>query len=67
MYKNVLSAIPGIENYPIAALVLFFGFFIGLLVWYVRVDKKQLELIARQPLEEDTQAPSHHSSTHPRS
>ena len=53
MYKNVLSSIPGIEYYPIFTLVLFFGFFIGLIIWYVRVDTKMLDVFARLPFEDD--------------
>ena len=53
MYKNVLTSIPGIEYYPIVALLLFFGFFTVLLVWFFRVDTTNLEEVARQPLDDD--------------
>jgi cbb3-type cytochrome oxidase subunit 3 len=53
MYKNVLSSIPGIELYPIVALVLFFGFFTALIVWYFRADKARLERLSRSILQED--------------
>ncbi len=62
MYKNVLSSIPGIEWYPIAALIVFFGFFIGLLIWYVRADKHRLEVLSRMPLEDESTAPSQFST-----
>ena len=52
MYKNVLSSIPGIEYYPIVALVLFFGFFTVLLVWFFRADKARLDEQSRQPFDE---------------
>ncbi len=52
MYKNVLASIPGIELYPIAALVLFFGFFSVLLVWFVFVDKGRLEQLSASALED---------------
>ena len=61
MYKNVLTDIPGIEYYPIVALLLFFGFFVALVVWFFRVDKTKLEEIARQPLEEGSAADGNHS------
>ncbi len=63
MYKNVLTDIPGIEYYPIVALLLFFGFFVALIVWFFRVDKTKLEEIARQPLEDDQTPDSHSSQT----
>jgi hypothetical protein len=50
MYKNVLSSIPGIEYYPIIALVFFFGFFVALIVWYLRVDVEKLNLAAHNAL-----------------
>jgi cbb3-type cytochrome oxidase subunit 3 len=58
MYKNVMSGIPGIEFYPIVALLLFFGFFVAVVAWFFYVGrspagKKKLETISRQPLEED--------------
>ncbi len=58
MYKNVLSSIPGIEYYPIVALVIFFAFFIGLIVWYVRVDRRALDVAARMPFEDGEPVPA---------
>ncbi len=62
MYKNVLSSIPGIELYPIVALVLFFGFFTALIVWYFRADTARLERLSAAILDEgastQTQTPS---------
>lgn len=52
MYKNVLTGIPGIEVYPIVALLMFFGFFVGLLVWYIKVDRARMDEVARLPLED---------------
>lgn len=52
MYKNVLANIPGIELYPIIALVLFFGFFVGLLFWFLRTDRNRLQLLAKDALED---------------
>ena len=60
MYKNVLASIPGIEYYPIVALVLFFGFFIGLLIWFFITDKNRLQSYARQVIVDDLPAPSKH-------
>jgi cytochrome c oxidase cbb3-type subunit IV len=60
MYKNVMSGIPGIEFYPIVALLLFFGFFVCLVAWFFLADGKKLDVISRQPLEEDV---THKSSS----
>lgn len=51
MYKQVLSGIPGIELYPIVALLVFFVFFVGLVVWSFRTSSAHLEHLARIPLD----------------
>lgn len=52
MVKNVLASIPGIEYYPIVALILFVTFFAGLLIWFVRADKRRLDAVSRLPLDD---------------
>ena len=53
MYKNILASIPGIELYPIIALVLFFGFFSALIYWFVVVDKNRMTTISAAILDDD--------------
>jgi cbb3-type cytochrome oxidase subunit 3 len=66
MNSNVVSNIPGIEFYPVIALILFFGVFIGLIVWFFRVDKNNLELQAARVMQDDADAKTtHHSSQVP--
>lgn len=59
MYKNILASIPGIEYYPIVALVFFFGFFSALIYWFFVVDKQRMNTLSAGILEED--APVAHS------
>ena len=54
MFKNYLKGIEGIADYPEVSLTAFFLFFIVLAVWVIRTDKRQLEGIARMPLESDS-------------
>ncbi len=54
MYKNVLANIPGIELYPIVALIVFFGFFAALIVWFFRADKEQLNMMANSIFHDGT-------------
>ena len=54
MESNVLTAIPGIEYYPIISLVMFFALFAGLLVWFFLADRGRLENLAQAPLEGDS-------------
>jgi hypothetical protein len=52
MIRNVLSNIPGIEYYPIVALVMFFVFFTGLIIWFIRADRTKLDQFSRIPFDE---------------
>jgi len=65
MYKNVLTGIPGIEVYPIVALLLFFGFFLGLIVWYIRVDRLRMDEVAQLPLQDADRMVSSTTEQHP--
>jgi hypothetical protein len=62
MYKNVLASIPGIEYYPIVALVIFFAFFAGLIIWYFRTDVAWLQTYAAAIVDDDMPAPSENVS-----
>ncbi len=51
MESNVLTAIPGIEYYPIISLIMFFVLFAGLLLWFFLADRKRLDDYARAPFD----------------
>ena len=53
MESNFATGIPGIELYPIVALVFFFSFFVGLLAWFFFADRKRLSALAQAPFEEE--------------
>jgi len=53
MYKEVLRSITGVEIWPIISLAIFFGFFIGLLVWVWFVDKKYIDDMSSLPMDND--------------
>lgn len=65
MYKNVLTGIPGIEVYPIVALLIFFGFFLGLIVWFIRVDRTRMDEVAQQPLHDADRTLTSSTEQHP--
>ena len=54
MFDKVMSAIPGVEMYPIIALVFFFSFFTILVVWFIRADKSRLQKLAQVAIQDDT-------------
>lgn len=51
MYKNVLQSIENIEIWPVISFVIFFIFFICLLWWVFRADKKYIEKMSGMPVE----------------
>lgn len=51
--RSVLDNIAGLEIFAIIGLIIFFSFFIGLLIWVIRMKKKKAEEYSRLPLEED--------------
>lgn len=53
MYKSVLQSIEGIAIYPIFTLLLFFSFFVAMVVWVIRMDKKKINLLSHLPFEDE--------------
>lgn len=55
MIQNVIRHMGGIENYGLISLFLFFGCFLGMLVWALLLKKPFLRDMSRLPLETDPQ------------
>lgn len=51
--KHHLETISGIEIYPLISLCIFFVFFIGLVVYVVKMNKKYVEAMESLPLEKE--------------
>ncbi len=51
MIRNILQSIQGVEIYPIISMLVFFGLFTSVLVWFFKVDKTHLRNMAQIPLE----------------
>lgn len=45
-----MTNIEGIEIYPLISLTIFTVFFVGLVIWTLRVDKKKIDEIGDYPL-----------------
>jgi len=52
--KHNMETISGIEIFPIIALLIFFLFFSGLIIWVFTYKKSAINEISRLPLENDT-------------
>jgi len=59
MYKEVLRSIEGIGIFPSISLVLFLGFFTGLIIYLVKKGKSHFEDASRLPLESDDSIDNH--------
>ena len=49
MFKNYFKGIEGVADYPVISLVAFFIFFMVIVIWWMRADKKQLEEMSEMP------------------
>ena len=54
MYKNVLQAIENIELWPVISLFIFFLFFLGVLIYIIRIDKGFIKRMKELPLDDGT-------------
>lgn len=48
-----METIVGIEIFPLISLVIFFTFFVGLFIYVVRADKKEIDEISKIPLNDN--------------
>jgi cytochrome c oxidase cbb3-type subunit 4 len=48
--KHNMENIQGIESYPVTALIIFFGFFVGLAIWVLSYKKEKIEELSEIPL-----------------
>lgn len=51
MYKEVAQHIPNVAIFPVISFSIFFLFFLGLLVWLIKVDKKSIQTIKNIPID----------------
>ena len=50
MYKDVLRSIGNAEIFPVVAICVFIVFFIGLIIYVVKMDKGRVDELAALPL-----------------
>lgn len=51
MEKEVLRNLAGVDLYPLISLIVFFVFFIGVIIYVFKADKKFIAKMSRLPLE----------------
>jgi hypothetical protein len=52
--KNVLHSMDGTSLYGLLSICLFFGLFIGLVVWIIRLKKPYLKKMRELPLNDES-------------
>ena len=50
--KYHLTSISGIEIYPLISFIIFFTFFLVMLIWVIKSDKKYIAEVENLPLED---------------
>ncbi|GAB3338825.1 hypothetical protein GCM10027429_24450 [Marivirga atlantica] len=53
MFKHYFEQLDNFQIYPIISLSVFFAFFIGLIWWVVRADKRYIAEMEQMPLNSD--------------
>jgi cytochrome c oxidase cbb3-type subunit 4 len=61
MFKEVLQSIEGIEFYTIVSMIILILFFIGIVIWLFKVDKKYIKHMSELPLNENNNEVSNYS------
>lgn len=51
--KHNMETIIGIEIFPVIAFLIFFGFFVGLLIFVWKMNKSHVEAMGNLPLEDN--------------
>lgn len=54
MFRNLFSQISDINTFPIAVMIFFFLFFVGVIVMAFLLDKKTENIMSNMPLEKDS-------------
>jgi cbb3-type cytochrome oxidase subunit 3 len=52
MLSQYLSAIDGVETYPIFSLLIFIPFFVAVTIWIFKLDKQYLNHMSELPLDD---------------
>ena len=56
MFKYYFESIENVATGPVISLIIFFAFFIALIIWLWRMDKKHVDKMKNLPLDESDEA-----------
>ena len=57
--KHNMETIVGVEIFPLISFIIFFSFFIGLIIYVMRIKKSSIEEISALPLEDSELIKTH--------
>lgn len=52
-FRHYLEHITGVDVYPLASLLIFFGFFTALAIWAMRANKSYINHLKNLPIDND--------------
>lgn len=53
MFKEILKSVSGFDNWSIVSMLIFFLFFVGLIIYVLKIDKNFSNYMSSLPLEND--------------
>ncbi len=59
LIKHHMESISGIEIYPLISFIIFFTFFVLMLIYVLKADKKHMADLGALPLDLETNTPDH--------
>ena len=54
MFRQILQSAQNVEIWPMISLVIFFVFFVLLIIWVIKTDKKYIQKMKDLPLNDGT-------------
>jgi len=54
MYKDVLRTIENVQIWPLISLIIFFLFFIGVVIYLLKMDKNFIKKMKELPMDDGT-------------
>ena len=61
MFKHYFEQVDNIEIWPVMALIIFFVFFTGLIVYIIKLDKKFVKKMENMPFNDSENLDNDHS------
>lgn len=64
MYKHIFELIDGVAFFPVLALLIFFTFFMLVIMWLIRMDRRHVRYMEEMPLDHPMTSPNNGGNIH---